>query len=50
MKEILCPKCKNPLTVKGTTISGNSKYTIYQCEVCNYQEMKCSGIINKNGL
>jgi hypothetical protein len=40
-----CPKCSSPLNKSFATISGNSKYLNWECEVCNYKEMKCTGIV-----
>jgi hypothetical protein len=41
----MCPKCKSPMTKAFSTVSGNSKYMTYECEVCNHKEMKCTGVL-----
>lgn len=29
-----------------TQISGNSRYTVWKCDVCDHEEMKCTGVMN----
>jgi len=42
-----CPKCNSELEKGFATISGNAKYMVFKCEVCDYEMMKCIGV-NKN--
>ncbi len=41
----VCKMCKSPMNKATVTISGNSKYMNYECEVCNHKEMKCIGVL-----
>ncbi|MBW3018692.1 hypothetical protein KY329_00710 [Candidatus Woesearchaeota archaeon] len=51
MNNIKCPKCRSPMTEKGTTTSANSKYANWECEVCGHKEIKCMGLsIINNGI
>jgi len=43
--DLECPKCKSPMNKSFATISGNSKYVTWECEVCNHKEMKCVGVL-----
>lgn len=40
-----CPRCSSEM-LKGTprTIN-NAKYMLWECEVCNHEEMKCTGVL-----
>ena len=45
MTETNCPKCQSPMTKSFATVSGNAKYLNFECEVCSYREMKCTGVL-----
>lgn len=41
----VCPKCNNPMDKSFATVSGNAKYMVWKCEVCNHEQMKCIGVL-----
>jgi len=42
----ICRKCDSPMEKKSTRVSGNARYDVFACEVCNNEEWKCSGVLN----
>ena len=42
-----CPHCGGNLNETGMMNSGNSKYSIFECEKCYKEVMKCTGLVVK---
>jgi len=45
MADKTCEKCDSPMQKHFATVSGNSKYLQWECEVCGNKTMQCTGVL-----